>query len=335
MKTLIDKSLNAFIGMIAFAAVLLLAPQRASAQYRAGIYDREIPVTEFTGVNVANDFEVTVTRGSYGVHLSVDEELAPYVEIYVKARVLNISYDEKSVPKDLRKLYKGRNGLVPTFRVVVYTPELSSVTLWDNVTLTGTDEFATSDFELIMTDHSLVNNLTVKASSAKLSLKKNAQATLNLKTDRGVEAETGNNANLKFSYTGGDLTLTAEGSSIISADGGPCSAMNLYASNSAELNVSSEAKNVELTAEGSSRVTLTGKATEMKVTGSRNATVDAFSMPVEKVDADLAGNSYVTVNVSKKVSATLVGGSALYFSGTPEFQIGKIVKSTLAPYGTK
>jgi hypothetical protein len=82
-------------------------------------------------------------------------------------------------------------------------------------------------------------------------------------------------------------------------------------------------------------LTLTGKATEMKVKGSRSSTVDAFAMPLETVEANLSNSSSVTVTVSKKIYANLVGGSSLYYSGTPVFEIEKIVKSTLAPYGTK
>ena len=77
------------------------------------------------------------------------------------------------------------------------------------------------------------------------------------------------------------------------------------------------------------------KAKDLKIKGSRSSYVDAFAMPFETVDANLSNSSSVTVSVSKIVYANLVGGSSLYFSGTPEFRIEKIVKSTLAPYGTK
>ena len=127
MKMLKDKSLKAIIGMIAFAAVLLVAPQRASAQsLSAQLTDKDITVSEFNAVNVSDDFEVTLSRGTYGVRLTVDKELEPYVEVYVRSKVLYISYDEKAVPKELRKLYRGRGSLTPVFRVVAYTPELQA-----------------------------------------------------------------------------------------------------------------------------------------------------------------------------------------------------------------
>ena len=135
--------------MIAFAAVLILAPQRAAAQsLSAQLTDKDITVSEFNAVNVSDDFEVTVSRGTYGVRLTVDKELAPYVEVYVRSKVLYISYDEKAVPKEIRKLYRGKGSLTPVFRVVAHTPELQAVTLSDNATLTGAEEFNANEFEL-------------------------------------------------------------------------------------------------------------------------------------------------------------------------------------------
>ena len=335
MKMLKDNSLKAIIGMIAFVAVLLVAPQRASAQsLSAQLMDKDITVSEFNAVNVSDDFEVTVSRGTYGVRLTVDKELAPYVEVYVRSKVLYISYDEKAVPKELRKLYRGKGSLTPVFRVMAYTPELQAVTLSDNATLTGVEEFNASEFELTMAGKSQVKNLSVSASSARVTMKKNTIASLNLKTDRGVEVNTDNNANLKLTFSGRELALTADGSSVVVADG-PTRSMNLATGGSSQVSVNSDTEKVEVTSEGSSKLTLTGKALELEVKGSRSSVVDAFAMPLEEVKANLSNSSTVTVSVSKKVSVNLVGGSALYYSGSPVFQIEKIVKSTLAPYGTK
>lgn len=335
MKSLVDNSLKAIIGMIAFATMLVLAPQRASAQsLSAPILDKEMPVTEFNAVNASDDFEVTLSRGMYGVRLTVDKDLAPYVEVYVKSKTLYLSYNEKSVPKEIRKLYKGKKGLVPIFRVVAYTPEIQSVSLSDNAVFTSLDEFTTAQFELSATGKSLVKNISVNASSAKISLRKNAMATVSLRTDRGVEASLDNNANLKLTFTGNELAVNADGSSVMVADG-PCRSVNISSAGSSQVSLVSDTDKVDLSTEGSSKVSLSGKALSMTVKGTRNSTVDAFALPVEQVDANLSGNANVSVSVSKLVSATLVGGSALYYSGSPEFRINKIVKSTLAPYGTK
>ena len=241
MKMLKDNSLKAIIGMVAFAAVLLMAPQRAAAQsLSAQLTDKDITVSEFNAVNVSDDFEVTVSRGTYGVRLTVDKELAPYVEVYVRSKVLYISYDEKAVPKELRKQYRGKGALTPVFRVVAYTPELQAVTLSDNATLTGVEEFTAGEFELTTAGKSQVKNLSISATSARISMKKNAVATLNLKTDRGVEVNTDNSANLKLTFTGRELALTADGSSVVVADGGTTRSLNLSTGGSSQVSVISD-----------------------------------------------------------------------------------------------
>ena len=336
MKTLNDKSLKAFIGMIAFAAVLLLAQQRASAQAAVStLTDKDITVTEFNSINVADNFDVTLSRGSYGVRLTVDKDLAPYVEAFVRSKTLFLSYDEKSVPKDIKKQYKGKSGLNAVFRVVVYMPEIQSITLGDNAILSGVDEFSSSLFELTAAGKAMVKSLNVNASSAKINLKKNTLVALNLRADRGVEVNTDNNANLKMTLNADELAMNADGSSVINISGS-VRMMNFNTAGSAQVTVSSDsADNVELTTEGSSKVSLTGSARSLTIKGSRNSAVDAFAMPVDQVDANLSNSATATVTVYRLVSASLVGGSSLYFSGSPEFRIGKIMKSTLAPFGSK
>ena len=334
MKTLIDKSLKALIGMIAFAT-LLVVPQRISAQaLTAQLSDKEIPVSEYNSINVSDDFEVTLARGAYGVRLTVDKDLAPYVQVYVKAKTLFLSFDEKAVPKEIKKLYKGRNGLNPVFRVVAYTPEIQSITLADNAVFIGVEEFVASQFELSAAGKSQVKNLSVVAASARLALKKNAQAVVSVRSERGVEVSMDNNANLKLTATGNELAVHTEGSSVLVASG-PCHALNVFSSGSSQVTITSNTEKVDLTMEGSSKVVLSGKGDVLNVKGSRSSSADAYSMPFEEVTADLAGSSSVTVSVARKLDATLVGGSSLFYSGAPEFRIGKIVKSTLAPYGTK
>ncbi|MBQ9193052.1 MAG: DUF2807 domain-containing protein [Bacteroidales bacterium] len=321
--------------MIAFAFVIVLVPQSLQAQtLSAKLTDKEIPVSEFNSLNVSDDFEVTLARGAYGVRLTVDQDLAPYVEVYVKAKTLYLSYDEKSVPKELKKLYKGRNGLTPVFRVVAYTPEIQSIALSDNASFIGVEEFTSPQFELTAIGKSQVKNLAVTATSAKIILKKNAQAVMSVKSDRGVEVNTDNNSNLKLTFTGKELAVNSEGSSVLVANGEPCERMNIFSSGSSQVSVTADAEKVDLTTEGSSKVVLTGKGDAMTVKGSRSSSVDAFSMPVKTVEANLSGAT-VTVSVEKEVDVTLLSGSSLYYSGTPDFKIGKIVKSTLAPYGTK
>ena len=335
MKTLTSNFLKVVVGTITFTLAIVFSASGLSAQaLSAQLSDKEIPVSEFNALNVTDDFEVTLARGAYGVRLTVDKELAPYVEVYVKAKTLYITYDEKSVPKEIKKIYKGKNGLTPVFRVVAYTPEIQSITLSDNAVFIGVEEFTASQFELSATGKSQVKNLSVSAASAKIALKKGAVAVITAKTDRGVEVSTEGSSNLKLTSSGNEMIVNSEGSSVVVANG-PSSSLNVFTAGSSQVSVTTDTGDVSLTMEGSSKVTLSGHAGNLSVKGSRSSSADAYSMPFKEVVADLSGSSNVTVTVSDKVDATLVGGSALYYNGTPEFKIQKIVKSTLAPYGTK
>ena len=59
----------------------------------------------------------------------------------MRSKTLFITYDEKAVPKDIKKLYKGKNAPKPVFRAVISLPELNGFTLEDNVVLNTTEEF--------------------------------------------------------------------------------------------------------------------------------------------------------------------------------------------------
>ena len=179
-----------------------------------------------------------------------------------------------------------------------------------------------------------MKTLSITAASAKVSLKKNATANLVIRADRGLEVSTDNNSVLDLSYDAETLTLLSGGSSIVTADG-PCVTMNLTTAGSSQVKISSETEVVDITAEGNSQITLNGKAYDLIIKGSRNASVDALAMPLETVDANMANSSSVLVDASKSIHANLVGGSALYFTGNPAIEIEKIIKSTLAPYGSK
>ena len=191
-----------------------------------------------------------------------------------------------------------------------------------------------TDFELAAAGKSQVKNLSITAATAKISLKKNAAVNMVVRADRGIEVSTDNNSTLDLSYDAENLTLLSAGSSVVNADG-PCVNLNLTTAGSSQVKISSETEAVEITAEGSSFVTLNGKAYDLKVQGARNASVDALAMPLETVDASLANNASVLVDASKSIHVNLVGGSALYYTGNPAIEIEKIIKSTLAPYGTK
>ena len=283
-------------------------------------------------VSANGDFEVTLSKGSYGVRLTTDKNLTPYVQVYVRSNTLYLTYDEKSVPKDIKKLYKGKNASQPVFRAVVSMPQLNGIELDDNVILSSAEAFYGSDIVISLTDKAQVRNLTVQGNSITVNMKKNAQAALTLTADKKMEVTTDDKAILKLAEKAREITLNAKGNSD-NALSGEGEILNLNLSEKTTSNVSHRTKNAVLNVGGSSKLILTGTGEYLEVKGGKNAEVEAVAFPVKTMKAELDGGK-VNVAVEKEMNVTLLGGSSLFFTGSPTLIVNKIVKSTLAPAGT-
>lgn len=325
MKNLFSKLLCLAVLASAFAF-----PSRA--QFVNHLEESTLPVGEFTMVSANGDFEVTLSKGSYGVRLTTDKNLTPYVQVYVRSNTLYLTYDEKSVPKDIKKLYKGKNASQPVFRAVVSMPQLNGIELDDNVILSSAEAFYGSDIVISLTDKAQIRNLTVQGNSITVNMKKNAQAALTLTADKKMEVTTDDKAILKLAEKAREITLNAKGNSD-NALSGEGEILNLNLSEKATGNVSHRTKNAVLNVGGSSKLILTGTGEYLEVKGGKNAEVEAVAFPVKTMKAELDGGK-VNVAVEKEMNVTLLGGSSLFFTGSPTLIVNKIVKSTLAPAGT-
>ncbi len=325
MKNLFSKLLCLAVLASAFAF-----PSRA--QFVNHLEETTLPVGEFTMVSANGDFEVTLSKGSYGVRLTTDKNLTPYVQVYVRSNTLYLTYDEKSVPKDIKKLYKGKNASQPVFRAVVSMPQLNGINLDDNVILSSAEAFYGSDVVITLTDKAQVRNLTVQGNSITVDMKKNSQAALTLTADKKMEVTTDDKAILKLAEKAREITLNAKGNSD-NALSGEGEILNLNLSEKTTSNVSHRTKNAVLNVGGSSKLILNGSGEYLEVKGGKNAEVEAVAFPVKTMKAELDGGK-VNVAVEKELNVTLLGGSSLFFTGSPTLIVNKIVKSTLAPAGT-
>ena len=306
----------------------------AFAQFTSQLEEKNLPVSEFNIVSVSGDFDVTLERGSYNVRITTDQVLAPYVQVYVRSHTLYISYDEKSVPKDLKKQFKGRKAPDPVFRAVVFMPELNGVLLSDNATLMGTQEFAGSAVSINLADKAQVKNLTLNCKSVNVHMKKNAAAALTLNADDKIDVFTDGNASLKLTTRTHDMVLSAEGSSQVALTAENRGKLTFNLSGSSKTSTSLRSPRVTVQAAGSCELVMNGDAQQLSVFAERNTEVDASGMPVRKAEASLSGSARVNVNVQDELTVTAVGGSALYYRGTPVIKVGKVIKSTLAPFGS-
>ena len=330
MKALINKMLILAIASVA----LVLAAPIAHAQYTSQLEEKTIPVGDFSGIEAAGDFEVTLTKGPCTAKVTVDKMLSPYVQVYVRGKVLHIEYDNKAVPKDVRQLYKGRNAPKPVFRANIALPELTGVYLGGNATLTCGDILESNlSTEIEVQDKAQLKNLSVKANSVDVSLKKSAQAALSVDAVNKAEFKTEGSSNLKASVTAHDVVCSTVGSSVaaVSATGENATFSSSGSSNSSYTFTGTKA--VVILA-GSSDMTLSGKGEALSVNGEKSSSLEAAAFDTKAADVNLNGSVKANITVSDSLAATLTGGSTLYYTGTPVFKIGKVIKSTLAPYGS-
>ena len=149
------------------AAVLFSAAAVSTAQVRTIEHD----YSAFDGINASNKFKVTVVFSE-----NYSAALESYVQCYVKGGQLYIGLDEKNIPKDLKKAYKGKNASEPTLNAVVNMPVLNSLTLSDEAAFMNTSTINSDNFTLTLNDETSITNLSILAGkSATLNVNKKAK----------------------------------------------------------------------------------------------------------------------------------------------------------------
>jgi hypothetical protein len=110
--------------------------------------------------------------------------------------------------------------------------------------------------------------------------------------------------------------------------------LEVKAGNNAKVTVDATVESLSLDAGGRSELSLSGKADSLKMKGDRNSKVDLVAMPVSEVEATMSGGE-LSVKVEKVLDVDLSGGAELYYNGSPEMKIRRVMKSTLAPVSEK
>ena len=320
--------MKAAITVVAFAGLQIAAS--AQAQTKEVTHDFD----QFTAIDIAKDFDVILTQGdAYSITLTVDEVLSPYLSVHMQGKTLFVSFEEKSVPKDVAKLYKGPKAPKPMFHAVVTMPTVEAITLSDNVVLNSTTPFECEDkFELNLRDKAQVKLFTISAKSASLVLQKNATAVMNVTTENVLEVSTDNSAVMRLTSSAGELVANAAGSSKINVTS-VAGKLNLAAAGSAQVNVAGPCTSAVVNAEGSSKIGLSGSAENLAVKAVKSSSVDAYGLEVNVASVELANSASLSVNASERIDVNLTGGK-LSFGGSPVFKVIKVSKASITPYGS-
>lgn len=267
--------------------------------------------SEFTSIVASNGFHVNLVKDEiYATRLTVDDALESYVQCYVKAKTLYIGLDDKNIPKDLKKSYKGKNASDPTLVVTVYAPSINALTLSTEATFSANYTIAVPSFNLNLSDNCSVNNLSIEApKSVNLTVAKKANiSSVDIKTGR--------------------LEVNASGNGIITGQIS-VDAISVISTNSADVSFNGNMKNSEINASGSSKILLTGRGDKLAVSGKGvSSKVDASGLSVDEASVDVSGVS-VLVNADKTLELNLEKAAEVQYSGDPDIEIVKIQNSSV------
>ena len=289
---------------------VLVAASSLSAFSQTRVIEHDL--SPFDAIDAENGFKVSIVKSDlYGVKLTVDDALESYVECYVKAGTLHISMDDKNIPKDVKKLYKGRNSGDPTLIAVVYMPILKSLTLSDEAEFYNSGNLSGDSFNLTMNGSSKTSDLKIISKNVNINVGKNAKL-----SNANVTAE-------------GNLTVTVDGKSVSSL---VCAAENLSLSiaGSSEVNVNGTIeKKATVATAGSAKATMSGSANDLEINGkSTTSKVDASLFKVENAVITVTG-TFVDIAPSKNLELDLGKASEVSYSGDPAIKIVKIQNSSV------
>lgn len=273
-------------------------------------------VVAFDNIEINSDFEVTFHQAEfYRVDYTFDTLLSDVVSVHVSGNTLYVSFNKKGMSSELKKTYKGRNASKPILKVSVYAPNFSNLTLSENAVFDAMGNRIRADvFQLTATDKARVNNLSVEAERAVLTLEKDAKAGMTVNAAQ-IEVHAGKASALEMLQYSDALTITTTGS--------------------ASVTVSGETGDIVSNTQNSSKVTVSGFAESIRHDGKGSSEADLLNVPIKTAEAVMANSSKLYLSVSDLLKVDLKGGSSVIFNGNPEIDVVNIISSTLMHYSGK
>lgn len=284
MKRFIAVILSVTLSIVAFGQELYPSQPQEEKSYGVG---------EFESLCVSDSFEVTLQEGRCGVMVNADKALMPYIQVYVRSGVLYIDMDEKSIPNDVKRIYRGKDAPIAITHAVVTAPAFAVISATQNAVLTSNGTVFADSLRMELTDKACVRNFKLEMEEGKLVMNKNSQAMLTLQSEK-------------------QLDVILEGK--------------------AQLRLQNKGNVLQAQLSGSSEASLAGEADTFSFTVSRYAHLESLDLKATRVKAEMNNGGHAIVRAEELLNVKLAGGSTLYYTGVPAIQIDEILKSTFAPY---
>ena len=270
----------------------------------------------FHTIELGGDFALDIEYGKqYRMRLSVEELFADYVMFSALDSTLAVTLDERRVPTEVRRLFRGKEA--PVFRVSVTMPEtLRSLELDGRSVLLSADDLVVDpdSFELRVTDNARVASLAFGSGRVALTLDKKADVDMSVTCD-----------SLSVSLAGtADLDLTHH--TQVSA---------FETSGSSTLAVKGETGLLKLNSRGFSKSILNGEAPVVRYKLANSSQVNATLLEAKRAFVEMSGLGSLTQAASEELSVDLSAGATVYFLNDPAIRVIYLKNASLIPYDRK
>lgn len=292
---------------ITILAIALFTALAASAQVKTTDYDN----LSFKGIKIDDEFAVTLSTGpGYSVSVTAESPYLQYIKVGVSAGVLEISLDERAVPSDVKKLYKGSK---PAFTATVVAPEpLKSYKLEGKSVLTVLGEISTGDpVSFNVSDNAVLKPVTVVSKACSIDLDKKGSAEITFNGDKISVAASGNSS----------LDLTRETSDT-----------DISLSGNANLVLRGSTQSMKLSTKGTSKAALNGEAKEVDYSLGGTSNVNAIGLETKDATVSMSGLCSLTESASNKLKISISSGASLVYDRNPEIEIESIKNSSVTRY---
>ena len=305
MKNLIYKTLFTAIAIFALASSAL-------AQVKTNDYN----LAGFSDIKVSDSFEVTVVNGAaFNCKITVDEPYLDAIICNVEKGTLSIGINDKNVSKETKKLYKGKNAPVATFRAIVTVPEkIKGITLEDSAVL--------YEAQYVFSEHSCV--ITAEDNACVKSVDLDSQnIEINCEDRSNVFANVARADNLVINTAGGAVS-----SFKVSA-----STCTLNVGNSGTLTLDGQVSQLTVNAKGTSKTILNGTCSDALFCCEGSSKVNGINQILANAEVNMSSLCNLVVAAGNTLNVQSLKNSAtLQYAGDPSIQIGSIVKSSMTRY---
>lgn len=276
----------------------------------------ELPA--FSRITLGGDFSMDIRYGKqYAATLGVENLLADYVLFSVMDSTLTVSLDERRVPAEVRKLYRGKDAATPTLNLVVTMPEtLRLLRLEDRSVLLSADDLVVDPdgLRVEVTDQARVASFAFGSGCVDLNLDRKGSVKMNVTCD-SLHVRQAGNSNLELTYHTQVCAFELNGSCTLAVAG--------------------ETELMKLDSKGFSKSILNGKAPVVRYKLANSSQVNATMLEAGQAFVEMAGLGTLTQAASESLTVDLSGGATVYFLNDPAIHVLYLKNASLIPYDRK